>query len=402
MQNNALHIRILLINLLIVGILGLTLRFGGDLPFPGLNPAFIRHSHSHFAFMGWLTQSLLFLIITLLRRNAIEDKRNTLLYRLHLVCAYSILISFAIQGYAFFSIFFSTVSVIITTVMTVLLIRQLRTTAIKNQLLITAALLFGVFSTLGTFALGFSMATKQIDPILYQGYIYFYLHFQYNGWFLLASLGLLSNLPGFNALSKTPRHILFLLIGSVLLTFSLSILALNRHPVIVAAGIVSALLQLVAFGAVLFRVYRDYKTNLHGFDGTQKFLLALFGYGLMVKIVLQLLSSLPVFYNLAFQNRTTAIAYLHWTFLVVLTGFILFALLRLQLIRITLFLKTGIIITMIACILNSVVTGLSGLSPEHYSLFQFLLKIIGILLVSGILCIVLATRDTGQMSPVQR
>lgn len=402
MQNNALHIRILLINLLIVGILGLTLRFGGDLPFPGLNPAFIRHSHSHFAFMGWLTQSLLFLIITLLRRNAIEDKRNTLLYRLHLVCAYSILISFAIQGYAFFSIFFSTVSVVITTVMTVLLIRQLRTTAIKNELLIKAALLFGVFSTLGTFALGFSMAAKQIDPILYQGYIYFYLHFQYNGWFLLASLGLLSNLPGFNAFSKTPRHILFLLIGSVLLTFSLSILALNRHPVIVAAGIVSALLQLVAFGAVLFRVYRDYKTNLHGFDGTQKFLLALFGYGLMIKIVLQLLSSLPVFYNLAFQNRTTAIAYLHWTFLVVLTGFILFALLRLQLIRITLFLKTGIIITMIACILNSVVTGLSGLSPEHYSLFQFLLKIIGILLVSGILCIVLATRDTGQMSPVQR
>ena len=61
----------------------------------------------------------------------------------------------------------------------------------SSHLWFKAALLFSAISSLGHFHWLFMMATKTINQDLYLAAVYFFLHFQYNGWFLFAGVGLL-------------------------------------------------------------------------------------------------------------------------------------------------------------------------------------------------------------------
>ena len=53
-----------------------------------------------------------------------------------------------------------------------------------------AAIFFNVISSIGTFYLAYMMASKHFVQDLYLSSIYYYLHFQYNGWFIFACIGL--------------------------------------------------------------------------------------------------------------------------------------------------------------------------------------------------------------------
>ena len=57
--------------------------------------------------------------------------------------------------------------------------------------LIKTSLYYLFISSLGPWAVGGVMATLGTDTIWYLLAIYFYLHFQYNGWFILALFGVL-------------------------------------------------------------------------------------------------------------------------------------------------------------------------------------------------------------------
>jgi len=75
----------------------------------------------------------------------------------------------------------------------------------------------------------------------YQNAIYFYLHFQYNGWFITALLGLLffifeeHSIP----IAKNTFNLFFrFFILGVILTFFLSVLWMHPHPIFyVLAGL---------------------------------------------------------------------------------------------------------------------------------------------------------------------
>jgi hypothetical protein len=101
--------------------------------------------------------------------------------------------SFIIQGYGLISIIFSTASLFVACVFAYFYFQDLKQIA-KDDLSknwFKAALFFNVFSSLGTFALAYMMVTKNIHQNEYLASIYYYLHFQYNGWFFFACMGLL-------------------------------------------------------------------------------------------------------------------------------------------------------------------------------------------------------------------
>jgi hypothetical protein len=112
----------------------------------------------------------------------------------NLITAYGMLVSFAMQGYGFFSIAFSSLSIIISFWFSY----QFYITARSSFNLpgikwMNLALFFNLLSSIGTLCLSYMMATRQLEQHAYLASVYWYLHFQYNGWFFFACAGLFVN-----------------------------------------------------------------------------------------------------------------------------------------------------------------------------------------------------------------
>ena len=72
-----------LINLLIVALLGLLMRYKIGFEFPFFNQKNLQHSHSHFAFAGWISHTLMVLMVGFLEKrvgrlfdSAQDDKKG--------------------------------------------------------------------------------------------------------------------------------------------------------------------------------------------------------------------------------------------------------------------------------------------------------------------------------------
>jgi hypothetical protein len=185
------------------------MRYKIGFEFPFLDQKHLQHSHSHFAFSGWISHTLMVLMILFLENKTkltekIQklDKKYTKILIANLICAYGMLVFFIIQGYGLISIIFSTASFLVACVFAYFYFKDLK--LISNDDLsknwFKAALFFNVFSSLGTFALAYMMATKNIHQNEYLASIYYYLHFQYNGWFFFACMGLLFSILQFKNL----------------------------------------------------------------------------------------------------------------------------------------------------------------------------------------------------------
>jgi hypothetical protein len=181
-----------IINFIVLTLLGLVLRYIQLYGLSHVDYQFILHAHSHFAFAGWM-----FFAIALLISHIINGPKYTRSYlgvfALTIISAYGMLVSFSLQGYRPVSIIFSTLFVCVTFRFTYLVFRG---KALKNAVnpvayqLIRAALIFLCLSALGPFTLGPLTALGLKNTPYYQDAIYFYLHFQLNGFMFLGALGL--------------------------------------------------------------------------------------------------------------------------------------------------------------------------------------------------------------------
>src|SRR5690606_27044346 len=108
-----LWLKISLINLFLVALLGALMRYKIGFDFPFFVQKHLLHSHSHFAFSGWISHTLMVLMIYFLKNKSIkfsQSKYSNLIIA-NFVCSYGMLVFFIIQGYAFWSILFSTLSI---------------------------------------------------------------------------------------------------------------------------------------------------------------------------------------------------------------------------------------------------------------------------------------------------
>src|SRR3954471_9521063 len=142
-------------NLLLVAALGLLMRYKIAFSLPFIQQKFALHSHSHFAFAGWITQTLMVLLVHnlyLLQGEAILKRYRWLLYA-NMITAYGMLVSFIFQGYAFFSISFSTLSLFVSYFFAVYYWKDLN--RVKEKMVshwwLKAALFFSVISSAGAY-----------------------------------------------------------------------------------------------------------------------------------------------------------------------------------------------------------------------------------------------------------
>ncbi len=321
-------IRIALFNLALIAFIGFVLRYKIAFSLPFVDQKHLLQAHSHFAFSGWISHALMALMVSFLSEKGLEKafKKYHWLLVLNLVSAYGMLLCFPFQGYGLFSITFSTLSILTAYLFTLFFWKDLNRNKITETagLWFKAALFFNALSSLGAFALSFMMANKIIHQNWYLAAIYFFLHFQYNGWFFFACGGLwFAKLRKMNLYFTNEKLIFALFAFACIPTYFLCVLWLKMNLVVYLIIVLSAILQVIA----LYLLVKEIKRNIPHVKstslkiGSNLFALSLVAF--TIKIVLQLLSTIPALNQLAYGFRPIVIGYLHLVLLGFITLFIL-------------------------------------------------------------------------------
>ncbi|HWS59526.1 MAG TPA: hypothetical protein VN182_01210 [Flavobacterium sp.] len=385
-------LKISLINLCIVAVLGVLMRYKIGFEFPYFNQKNLQHSHSHFAFSGWLAHTLMVLMVYYIQTKITDFDGNKYkkIIIANLICSYGMLLFFIYQGYGLISIVFSTSSIFVAYYFAYLFFKDLK--LLDSDLLsknwFKAALFFNIISSLGTFYLAYMMVSKNVIQDLYLSSIYYYLHFQYNGWFFFACMGLLF---GFLNLRKSEHpfyetsYNLFAL--ACIPAYFLSILWLDLPIWLFVITVIAAFIQVYSWFKFLFLLIKTRRDSLENFSPLLRYILLFVGFALSIKLLLQLGSTVPIISQLAFGFRPIVIAYLHLILLAIITLFILFYIYANHLIYINKKIKYGILLFSTGVLLNEIVLGIQGLASLSYTSIPFVNEIlfgIAILLFIGI------------------
>jgi hypothetical protein len=371
-------IKISIFNLLIVSVLGICLRYKILYSLPIVDQKHLLHSHSHFAFTGWITQTLMVLIVAFLSNKLDKDlfKKYHFLLVLNLIAAWGMLITFIIQGYGLFSITFSTISIFISYVFAIIVWKDLN--KIINEevsvLWLKVALLSSAISSLGAFALAFMMATKTIHQNWYLSAQYFFLHFQYNGWFFFTCMGLLTSHYLKNSIELQKLKLIFYLFAFALVpAFFLSVLWMKLPLVIYIFIVLAATAQVVSWFFLLYQV----KNNLSSIKSKLQNkliaqLLAFVIVALTIKIFLQFGSIHPVLSDLAFGFRPIVIGYLHLVLLGIISLSILIYVLSLNIFDENNLIKKGAFFFAIYIIVNEILLMIQGIAALDYIIIPYI------------------------------
>ncbi len=323
-------IKIALINFCVAALAGITLRYKINFPLPSVNQKYLLHSHSHFAFTGWVTLVLMALMVYYLQQQNIKTnyKKYHWILLANCITAYGMFFSFIVEGYAFYSITFSTISIFVSYFFIFYYWRDLK--KVKDgsytPVWFKASLIIWAVSSLGAFTLAFLMANKIMVQDYYFAAIYFFLHFQYNGWFLFVCMGLLFSWlykTGFPSSAEIGKKLFMVMAITLAPTYFLSILWLKLpyaiHLIADVAGILQ-LFVLVYFIKLLILVKKNTSAKI---TRITRALWIMASIAFILKVILQMLSIIPFLSSYAFGFRPIVIGYLHLSFLGIISFFIL-------------------------------------------------------------------------------
>lgn len=293
---------------------------------------YLVHAHSHVMLLGWMYFALQTAITALLLPGGANPRPYRRLRAGVLLTVTGMLCTFPFTGYAPVSILFSTLFLLVSYGYLAFFLKKAPPgiRQLPSFRLARAGLWYMAASSLGPWALGAIMATLGQGSVWYRMAIYFYLHFQYNGWIFMALAGLILRLWELNGAIMprgTFRTAFRLLNTGVILTFFLSTLWAEPPGWFHVIGGIGAVVQ----GLGLWQLFRWLRgcPPPYGFRAPQRFMAALAGAMLGIKVLLQAASAFPFASRLAVTYPDFIIGYLHGTFLGVI-NLLLFMLLDWQ------------------------------------------------------------------------
>jgi hypothetical protein len=397
-----------LLNLLILSVVGIILRYKIILPLPFVNQKNLLHGHSHFAFTGWVSMALFTGIVWVLSKyTELDIKKYNRLFLLGQVASFGMLFTFPFFGYKLPSIFFSTFSVIFSYLFVYHAWKDITKSILPLPVAnwFKAAFIFLVFSSFGTFLLAYLMSSGKHDQEWYIGSVYFFLHFQYNGWFLFSIMGFfmyfLSGLPYQPGCYPSP-WIFRLFFLSAFPAYFLSALWMNLPAWMYWLAVIAGIVQLI--GLVYFiKLFFNCKIGLV----TELPLLVrwLWGFAflaLVLKITMQAFSVIPSISHFAFGFRPIVIGYLHLVLLGLVTFFIIGFLVQQKLLDIsTPMARRGLAFFITGVVFNETFLMIQGIWSIWYETVPYTsqaLFVVAIVMFLGLLQIVSAQKVNRQGS----
>lgn len=311
------------INFLVASLMGLLLRLMYVAPIEGINFQFLMHGHSHVAMLGWVYLMLYSLIIHFFVSE--ENQQKPIYNRLFWVTQFAVIgmmIDFPAQGYAFASILFSTLHIFCSYYFVYLIWKDAKPHTYPEKRMLRTALFFMVFSTFGVWCLGPAVGLLGKASAFYQIAIQFFLHFQFNGWFLFAVLALFFKQSSIAIDEKKFRLFYNLLVTATVLTLALPVSWFLDNPIfywINAVGITIQLISLVLFAQLIQRQFHTFFAPLSSLEKiVYRFALC----SLALKISIQLVVLSPQLAQISHQIRDFVVGYIHLTMLGIITGFL--------------------------------------------------------------------------------
>lgn len=313
------HTNIALTYFLLIALLGVVLRLFPLVDIP-VNYRFIVHTHSHIALLGWVYTGLTTLIYLAFLKSAAVHKRYRVIFWATQVTIIGMLLTFPFTGYALFSIIFSSLFLLASYWFVYFFFKYCPADLKKraSYKLVRISLWYMVISSLGPWALGAIMNTAGSGSPWYRNAIYFFLHFQYNGWFIVALCGIFLFLfeEKSKALSKQvfgPFY--YLLNGGVIFTFFLSLLWMQPHWTFYFLALLGGVMQLIAFGMLFRSLYAGALNAFREMSPLFRISVKMLILFLFVKLCAQILGAFPAVANTVFTNIDMIISYIHWVFL---------------------------------------------------------------------------------------
>ncbi|RYY41790.1 MAG: hypothetical protein EOO08_01285 [Chitinophagaceae bacterium] len=322
MQSKHLYFRLGLINLAFVALLGFTMRLKILFEIPFLDYRNLLNAHSHFAFCGWVGFMLLALSVHYLLSPEARSRFRFLLLAVD-ATAIGMLLTFPWLGYAGASLVFSSAYVVLTFVFAGMFLARLSKASDGNaRMLMICALVALIISAAGPIVLGWMKAVHSTNAILHRSALYWYLHFQYNGFFTLTVFAhYIARRPAAAGSTGARKGFTVALSLATLPTLFLSLLW-NNNPYyygIAAAGVVLLIVALYFFVRLWLSPgsLASYRSAL-----ARRLMRLSFG-SFILKTLMQIGTLVPSLGHAVFADRPVIIGFLHLVFL----GFVSFYLL---------------------------------------------------------------------------
>jgi len=307
-----------LLNFLIAALLGLLLRYAfiNDITF---NFRFLTHAHSHIAMLGWVY----LMIFTLFNHYFVTNNKRFYknLFWVTQFAVVGMLFSFPFQGYAAASITFSTLHILCSYVFVFRIWKDMK---LKNRLIENSAkwaLAFMTLSTFGVWCLGPAVSLMGKTSAFYQTAIQFFLHFQFNGWFLFAVIAVFFHQLQIQP-SKNSKLFLRLLIFATFCSFALPLQWFAPHWSLFYINVLGWILQLIALIYFLKIIKEPYKIIVSKSQKTIRLLFVFALSCLVLKLILQGLSVVPKFAQTLINHKNFIIGFIHLMMLGVVSGFL--------------------------------------------------------------------------------
>ena len=320
MHSKHLYFRLGLLNLGLVALLGFTLRLKILFELPFIDYRNLLSAHSHFAFGGWAGFMLLVLFVHYLLPAESQHRLRWLLLAVN-ASALGMFVTFPWEGYGPASLFFSSAFILLTYLFAFRAWSGLRHNGEKHSRLLSYWAIAGLLiSAAGPALLALIMSGKLGGARFHRAAIYWFLHFQYNGFFTLGVFAhYLRRLP--KPSSPWSGRFAVLVCAALLPALFLSLLWFNQ-PLFYGLGSIGVLLLLAALFCFL-RLWQQ-PGSLSAFRSRlARRLLRLSFLSFCLKLLLQAGTLIPSLGDAVFGDRPVIIGFLHLVFL----GFVSFYLL---------------------------------------------------------------------------
>ena len=356
-----IHYCVPFFNLLLAALLGVLLRSAFVYPLEGMTFLYVLHGHSHVALLGWL---YLLIYVLFVDEFALDTPREHRFYRrLFWVTQISVLgmaLTFPFQGYAWPSIFFSTLHILCSYIFVYRLWRYSTFKQKQQALWVKTALFFMFFSTIGVWCLGPAIGLMGKATAFFQLCIQFFLHFQFDGWFFTASLALLFSFVFSLDHTAKPRLVFWVLwIISVALTYALPVSWYIEAPLLYylnGGGVVLQTIAIMGLSRSVLKAYKKRPKLSLWLDS----LVALALGSIVIRLVVQLLTLFAPLATALNGLRSWIVGFIHLNMLGIFTAFGLWFLLQKRKIGWGTATKIGIVCLLLGFVLTEGLLGLQG------------------------------------------
>ncbi|HFA48594.1 MAG TPA: hypothetical protein ENJ95_06185 [Bacteroidetes bacterium] len=389
--------KIALLNLFIAMCLGLLMRYAFVNEVGWMKFMNILHAHSHVAMLGWAYLAIYAILIKSFLPEAKQKKPfyNRLFWATQ-ISVIGMLATFPVQGYAAGSIAFSSLHGICSYLFVWQFIKDIKGQNSISAKLVRLSLFFMVLSTLALWAIPPIILNGMQGKAIYYAAVQFYLHFQFNGWFIFSVLGIFFKYLEDNKINypkKTANIFILLLTISCLLTYVLAVTWSTPIPILFWINSLGVTIQLAAL-VFFLKTITPLRHEIKPLFSKKVFILmevAFFAFAF--KISMQTIVAVPYLATVAYTIRNFVIGFIHLILLGVITHFLLgFGVIKEFMFLRKKYVQIGVPIFMVGFVLSEAVLflqgamfwGTMGFIPDYYEL----LFLVSALMPIGMLTVV--------------